>query len=183
MIRAYYSFFLDPDDSLILYHKGIFDIPTVLDLSRNLHDRLTEKNSLITQKTLAVFIELAQNILKYSSEKSTLNRKNKGIGHIVISEYQRGLLVSSGNVASNADVEKLRERFKEINSLNYDQLRERKGHYLLQGRDNKSSSGNIGLFQIALISQEPLKLFVEPLNENNSYVNISTFLINKKSQS
>ena len=129
------------------------------------------KNPKASKKIFNIFIELAQNIAHYSSEKNLFG-VDAGVGSLVIAEYSEFYAFSTGNVVKNEDVVVIIEKIELINSLDRVQLREykRKQRNLPQ---REKGNANIGLIQVALTSANPLDIEVTVIDDKYSFFAIT----------
>ncbi|TGK15232.1 hypothetical protein EHO61_16245 [Leptospira fluminis] len=146
---------------------------------------LTELGSLIRtslsaevkiKKIFAVFIELAQNMLHYSSERRTNEEmKEAGVGILAVRENSIGYQIASGNLVQNEKLDFLSERIQRINSMNKDELKSFYQQQLRAERPDDSKGSGVGLIDIARKSDGPLVFHFDTVDDNNSFFTISAF--------
>jgi len=102
-----------------------------------------------------IFVELAQNIAENSAEQKQSDEGSVGCGLLVVSESDEFFEVTSGNPASIADAESVRERCEEVNSNDYAGLRVMRRKYLRRTKDDLNN-GNVGLIKIGLVSRQKI---------------------------
>jgi len=157
------------DKEIQLSYTGPFD-SKVLSVLGDYISEIIGKDSIAGQKLFRIFIEMAQNISFYSDEKSLTNQKI-GIGTIIIRDVQNKLFLHAGNMINNKDVVEIIEKCEIINSLDRAGLREfkRKQRNLPPG---ERGTANVGLIQVALTSENPLKFETTRVDENQSFFSI-----------
>lgn len=167
------------NQQVVLYYKGPFDDIILANISNHLQNTF-EDNPKVGRRVFAAFIEMAQNIAFYSSERNLLSpsaegETRRGVGTFAIYEHDELLTLISGNVISNSKVVSLIDRCETINQLDRDGLRELKRRWRNQGSINEEhKGGNIGLVQIALKSEHPLHIEVVEIDEDHSFFILST---------
>ncbi len=121
-----------------------------------------------------IFVELSQNINENSTLRKQVGDKIIGCGKLIIVEYDDYFIMVSSNPASKKDIETIEKRCAEINSKNKDELREMKRRHIRQ-QDHKEGNGDIGLIQIALMSENKLDLKTKYTDnsKNEGYISIS----------
>lgn len=127
------------------------------------------KNSKVHYKLLAIFIELAQNVIVYSEEQNVF-LNNESVGTIIIDERDDCYLLITGNTINNAAVETLLERCEYINSLDRSGLRKFKRSLRKKDNNQKNKRAGIGLVQMALLSGQGLQVMAERINDEFTYL-------------
>jgi hypothetical protein len=159
-------------DNTLIFYKGAFDEKIISEVSQNIR-RFAVGSSVVGKKLFSIFIELAQNIAFYSAERNIINNKlhGSGVGLIIIHEYSEHYTVKTGNLVGNKDSIKLAHKCSAINSLNRDGLRQLKRRQRNQPSVNKDS-GNIGLIQVALLGNSPLRMNLQNVDDNYSFFSL-----------
>lgn len=177
---------LDPQ-SAVLYYKGPFDKDILANISLQLRRKFAD-NPRMSAKLFSIFIELAQNISFYSEESNFFydeetkkdirygneERKNNGVGTVVIHNNNTEIILSAGNLVPTEKVKEIIAKCEEINTLSIDQLRALKKGVRGLERTQEQKGGNIGLIQVALKSEHPLQVEFKKVDEQNSYFIISS---------
>lgn len=122
-------------------------------------------NKYIVRRVFAVFVELAQNIQKYSAEFMD----NSGIGIIVIRERSHDFIINSGNLINNPQIQNLSERCDQINQMSADELKKFYRSSLKLIRLEGKTGGGVGLIEIARKSGHPIKYNVTPIDQQYSF--------------
>ncbi len=175
--------------SAALYYKGPFDKDILANISLQLRRRFAD-NPRMSAKLFAIFIELAQNISYYSEESnffydydqntkkdikySDENKKNNGVGTVVIHNEEKEIILSAGNLVPTEKIKDIIAKCEQINGLSIDQLRALKKEVRSVKRTPDQKGGNIGLIQVALKSEHPLHVETKIVDEKNSYFIISS---------
>jgi len=151
----------------IITYKG----PITHELIAKIKGHIQEvfKNTKVHYKLLAIFIELAQNVIVYSEEQN-LFLDNESVGTIIIDERDDCYLLITGNTVNNDAVEALLERCEYINSLDRKGLREFKRKLRRKDTDQKNKRAGIGLVQMALLSGQGLQVMAERINDGFTYL-------------
>ncbi len=115
-------------------------------------------------------MELALNIAYYSDERPEQECDcDGGIGNIQIYRENGGFCVYSVNKIENGKLDEILDKCKKINSLDRKGLREFKIDMSMQPR-SRNGGANIGLIQIALAAENPLRFETIPFNEEFTYL-------------
>tara|TARA_R100000027_G_scaffold67028_3_gene64314 strand:+ start:35239 stop:35763 length:525 start_codon:yes stop_codon:yes gene_type:complete len=93
---------------------------------------------------LGVFVELAQNVLRYSAEKSG----SVGLGVVIISESDSTFEVSSGNLIPSGEQKELEESFARLSTLSGDELRVAYKEKRKEARTGTGDSAGLGLIEL-----------------------------------
>ncbi|MFC1849722.1 SiaB family protein kinase [candidate division CSSED10-310 bacterium] len=151
--------------------KGLIEIGSVLRTNLQANDVILR----VIKKIFAVFVEEAQNIMKYSADK----KKNRdgtetGEGMITIFKKDDHFYIVSGNVIKNSDVEPLENRLDSIASQTKDELRQlAKGKKFNTEKLTGTESAGIGFIEMAIKADKPLEWFFEPTDHQHSFFSLS----------
>ena len=157
------------DDEIQLSYKGPFDSKVLSVIGEYILNIIGDKSP-VSQKLFKIFIELAQNISFYSGEKSTFD-KNAGVGMIIIREVSDRFYLHTGNVIHISDAEEILEKCEIINTLDRQGLRDFKRKQRNLPRGTKGTA-NVGLIQVALTSENPLRFKMTPIDDDVSFFSI-----------
>lgn len=139
------------DGNILIAYQGVFDNLVLSVLAQNLEEKLGHLKS--SKKLFKIFLELAQNVSFYSSEKT--NSSQMGIGIFIIKENTNFYNIATGNIATEEQADNIEKHINHINSLNREGLRNFKRERRKMPHGIKGGA-NIGLIQVALTSENPL---------------------------
>ena len=133
---------------------------------------LTKDDPYVQRKIFYIFVELAQNVAYYSSDREFYQGKDVGKGAIVIGESPDCFYFTLGNVIKKQAIDVLEKKCKIINSLNRDSLREfkRQQRNLIPGTNG---GAHIGLIMVSLTTRKKLDINIIQLDETFSYFSIN----------
>ena len=167
-----FDHFVIQDKQILISYKGPVTPVIMAEISRDIQDKLAE-NPRASRKVFSVFMELAQNILYYSSEKIQYAGRIDSVGMLRILELDDHYVFSCGNTINREHVEQLIESCNTINSLDKDELRKLKRHQRRQPSSEISQGAGIGLVQVAIISGNPLEIQAQDLDDDHSIFTLS----------
>lgn len=127
-------------------------------LKRKLSNDETDSNTV--KRVFSVFVEQAQNIIRYSAEKFTDPGQAElafSSGVITVGLEDHRFFVACGNIVNRDDVGQLKDKLELLRSLDPAGI---KAYYLKQIKEPSaegSLGGNIGLIEIARRSSEPIQ--------------------------
>ena len=132
----------------IMLYKGAFGV-VPFSMIETYCDQLIEQGALVRKKVRFVFVELAQNINRYSVDRDN----DEGVGFISICQSNDGYAIVSGNMTSGQNHKRLMDRLVTIASLNNDkeELHLYKRRLMKEGVAF-SENANIGLVQSAIVA-------------------------------
>ncbi|MCS6833403.1 MAG: SiaB family protein kinase [Flammeovirgaceae bacterium] len=119
----------------------------------------------VGKKIYNIFVELAQNIAYYSSERTQLPSESIGNGFFVIEQTAKFVVVVTGNLIENKSISFLEEKIQQINALDRVSLRKLK----FAQRENpnpppNSRGAGVGLIQVGLVSESLLEANFIPID-------------------
>jgi hypothetical protein len=156
---------------MICYRGPVSDI-ILREISKDIRAKFSD-NVQISRKIFAIYMELAQNILYYSSEKINISERKDSVGTILLTQNDTSFIFSCGNLVENIYLDELIESCKIINSMNREELREYKRQQRSSDRKERSRGAGIGLIQVALTSRHPLKAEYRKVDETHSFFSLA----------
>ncbi len=166
------------EHNINISYTGAFDSEILGVIAKNLESKFSGDPKL-NKKLFKIFIEFAQNIALYSTERISENNDDhySGYGSIFIREFEDSYMLATGNKAGQADILPVIDKCEKINSLSRDDLRsfKRKQRRLPPG---KKGGGNIGLIQVALMAGNPINYKTIDLDDGNLFY-MQSIQINK----
>ncbi|HEY9007508.1 SiaB family protein kinase [Ohtaekwangia sp.] len=161
------------EQDIIIYYKGPFDDVILAEIGNKIRKKVFDSPK-VGKRLFAVFMELAQNVSMYSSEKNTMEQRVKwGVGTLAVYETADMYTLMSGNMVKNDVLEQIIEKCAEINKLDRESLRAMKRKYRSAEIAPDHKGGNIGLIQVALKSDFPLEIDAKRIDDHHSFFTIS----------
>ena len=145
----------DKNDMVVSY-KGPFLDGVLAKLSEIIRESFSE-NIVISRKSLAVFLEMAQNVYYYSSETIIINNKSFGIGAMIVTRKGNDFEFQTGNKIPVDYVDIMTERCELVNSLDRAGLRKLKSNVRSIDAPDDSNGAGLGLIQLALTSDQKIE--------------------------
>lgn len=169
-----YQQFLKEQEILISY-QGPVSQTILLDLGLNLKDTTYSKTtSQSARRVFAVFIELAQNILLHSEERSIFNDRKKEVGHglLVVRRSEQYFQVISSNLAKISAAERIKNRVDHLNTLSTDELKQFYKEQRTKPHEEGKKGGNIGLVDMARKSGLPMAVSYKEVSDIHCYMSM-----------
>jgi len=164
----------------LVYYKGPFDEEVLVRISSYLREGISSSKK-ITRKVFSIFIELAQNIAKYSSEHNHFPdfEDKHGVGVLAICKKEEEYVLKAGNLVRLEIAQELKQRCEHINQLDNQGLKKLRKEMNMVPLGENAPGGNIGLLQIALKSEHPIQIdFEEKPHSQLAFLVISTIVTN-----
>ena len=143
---------------------GIFDqsiLISLLDITSNQMTRLVPQR----RKIFSLMIEMLQNIIKHGYPND-INKGNPGA--FFINCQGNKYILNSGNLIHKLDMEVLQNKIDFLNSLNDEQLNELYNDNLVNFQIDSSISAGLGLIDIRIKSNNPLKYYFKDIGNSES---------------
>ncbi len=161
----------------ILMFKGILTQDILVVLAEMLKNNLSnDSKRKTTKKMFSIFVELAQNIHRYSEEKYEVDGKLIGSGIVLVNEYAESYHIISGNVVTKEKEKWITEQFTYLNSLSPDELKVMRKEKMKANRDAGQRGAGLGLIDIVRKSSGPLEVKVKPIDDEHSFVSFFILL-------
>ena len=136
------------DMNILLLFKGALSQEILLEIG-DLITRQMERFPSEIQKSFSVFVELAQNIMKYSDEREIQGDDDVGVGIIVFTEDDDSYKIYSGNRIKEEDRKIIGKRLTEINNADDDELKAIYKEKRKLPLDDTERGPGLGLIEIA----------------------------------
>lgn len=139
-----------------------------------------EDNSSVILKVFAVFVEEAQNIIRYSDERVRQpdgeDDDDIALGIIIIGRADDGYYAQCGNVIEKRKVNGLREKLETVRHMDKDQLKEYYREKRREKRDETSRGAGLGLIDIARKSREPIEYEFSEIDNENAFFSFKAII-------
>ena len=166
----YYTLTKNPN--VLICYRGPVTPIILKEISKDIRVRFSN-NIQVSKKIFAIYMELAQNIHYYSSEKINLINRKDSIGTILLTQNDKFYKFSFGNLIENHYLDEILDTCDEINSKDREELREFKREKRSAPRGERSKGGGIGLIQVALTSRNPLKVEHRAIDPEHSFLSLT----------
>jgi len=165
---AYSIFQVMHDNDIQFSYKG----PLTQDILASFGESIREKlhtddcDEKVIRRIFSILVETAQNILKYSSDRTEIDpisKRDAGVGIIGIGNISKSeFLVFSGNLIHPEEMPRIKERIDFLNSLSAAELTLHYQKQLKEGVITEDGSAGLGWIEIARKANRPLEYkFVE----------------------
>jgi len=157
-------------------YEGVFDREAMANMA-DMVDQNFASDPVFYKRIFTVFHELVDNISVHSAQKkqSFKSEKNFGVGRMVVGKNGDVVKMFAGNFVSASQHEELKQKCETINELDRNGLR--KFRQLLRSLPaSKENCANIGMIQIALAADNPLRAGYQVINDKFSYFYIQVDL-------
>jgi hypothetical protein len=111
----------------------------------------------LTKKVFSIFVELAQNIYRYSSEIAVFDNKRLGTGVFLIRETDTYFMIIAGNMVKKSEIQSLIEHCQSINQLTEDELKQVYKKRLKQPREEGKVGAGVGLISVVRKAGNPIQ--------------------------
>jgi len=163
------------DHNVILSFKGEISQEILLSIGDLLKEKLSHEDTQrrVIKKVFFIFIELAQNIYRYSSEQSVLEEKQVGMGVLFIRECETHFTIFAGNVIAPDEAAEITDQCATINRLNPDELKRSYKEQLKKPREEGKIGGGIGLFSVVRKAGNPLEAYTTNIDTDHTFLVLS----------
>jgi len=163
------------DERGILFSfSGYLSEGILYSLGDTLRQKMTLDDTDLTtiKKVFSVFIEQAQNIIRYSAEK-VLGNVGKSVelssGMVNIGTESGRFFIVCANTILEEDVPRLRERLEILQKMDKDAIKAYYKEQLREAPDEKSRGATIGLIEIARRASEPIEFDFDRIDEEKHF--------------
>lgn len=161
----------EKDGIVFLAYDGFLSQALIAGMTEALEKKALENNLDIgiSSNIFTIFIELSQNMMNYSKEKSETSTEFKSQGLIIVGCDELGnYFVHSQNIISSEDREKIEPKLLEIQSLDKEGIKLRYKELRRSGKNTHGKGGGIGFYEIAKRC-DVIEYHFIPINESKFY--------------
>ncbi|HEY0945100.1 MAG TPA: SiaB family protein kinase [Opitutaceae bacterium] len=119
------------------------------------------------------FVELAQNILRYSAERAGAAGQERGIGLVLVSEQEKTFTVASGNLVERETADRLQTQLAALATLDRDGLKALHRERRRAGPPPGSQGAGLGLIEVARRAAGPLAWSLAPQPDARVFFSLS----------
>lgn len=150
----------------VMIYKGAFGrVP--FSMIETYCQELVDQGPVVKKKVRSVFVELAQNINFYSSERD----KGEGIGYMSIAQTDDGYSIISGNKSSVDNEKRLITRLEKISKLDNSGMHEYKRKLMHEGIP-MSENANIGVVHSAIVAGSKFVYESVKTDDDNCFITL-----------
>lgn len=176
MLAKYYrSFKHDLDQRGIIFSfSGYMSEGILYSLGDALRQKmaLEETNIGTVKKVFSVFVEQAQNIIRYSADK-VQGDLGKAVelssGMVTIGTEKGRFFIVCANVVAATDEPKLRQRLERLRGMDKEEIKAYYKEQLREAPDEQSRGATIGLIEIARRASEPIEFDFDPIDPDSFF--------------
>jgi hypothetical protein len=151
--------------NILVFYNGAISNEMVMQLGDILEKKQTLSGKM--KRLFSIFIEMSQNIMRYSIHREHLDGADEptGVGMVLVVEHADAYLISAANLVEQPDVKIIFEQIDYVNSLDKDALKA----LFLERRKMPPPPGSkgagLGLIDMARKSDKPLEYMSWPSKE------------------
>ncbi|CAK0767607.1 conserved hypothetical protein [uncultured Gammaproteobacteria bacterium] len=178
----YYQFKKSLDEQGVMFtYSGVVSETILFGLGDTVKQKMhvDEADSTTIKRVFSVFVEQVQNIIRYSAEKASGERKDGRemcSGVISVGRNQGQFFVVGGNLVHNRDLPRLRNRLEHLRSLDKDELKAYYKQKLREDSEETSKGASIGLIEIARRAAGPIMFDFKVVNDNYTFFCLKAFV-------
>lgn len=152
-------------DRIVLSFMGIVTQEIMVEYGKLIQQQ--EGLSLNSRQILfGTFIELAQNIIRYSAERAGPADERRGVGLVLVSEQDASFTVSSGNLVSPATARGLAAQLSQLAGLSAEELKQLAKERRRAGPPAGSKGAGLGLIEMARRAARPPSYDFSPIGDH-----------------
>jgi hypothetical protein len=175
--NIYDYFTTHTDGRFVLSFKGTISQSVLVGLAEIVENKIAANNrpQTVIKKVFAITIELSQNVLHHSFNKSLVANKDTraGDGIVVISEDETAYRITSGNMIDNGNIPQMNDRCRQLQELDRPGLKALYKTQRQRKTDHSAQTPGLGLIDIACRSDRPIEMTVTPVDGNKSFMALS----------
>jgi len=173
------------DDKIIfLTYGGFINQTLIVAMTEALeHEaKKSDLDSFVSNNIFVNFIEIAQNIVKYSKQLDNDSKNLNSEGLIVVGKDDLGnYYIHSQNIVSKEDKEVLSKKLNFIRNLNPNEVRKKYKELRRSGKNTHEKGGGIGFYEIAKRS-ENINFGFSEINKERFYFDFELVVNAKRTE-
>lgn len=174
MINNLYKFKKNlADEGVILCFSGVISQDILSGFATIIEKKLEKLENLSkVQNIFAVFVEMVQNMLSYSSDATFVGNNIKESSGVIIIGYNENTekyFVKSGNTIKKNTQQKISEKIDNIKDLSKDELKVLYKELRKSGKNTHERGGGLGFLEIQKKSSEPIEYSFDEIDDQHSF--------------
>ncbi|MDO8608379.1 MAG: SiaB family protein kinase [Phaeospirillum sp.] len=174
MLAKYYRSFKNDLDQrgIIFSFSGYMSEGILYSLGAALRQKmaLEDTNVGTVKKVFSVFVEQAQNIIRYSADKvGDRTSSELSSGMVTIGTEGGRFFIVCANVVLAVDEPKLRERLECLQKMDKDEIKAYYKEQLREAPEEQSRGATIGLIEIARRASEPIEFDFDRISDETFF--------------
>ena len=183
MLAAKYSAFkkVMDDEGIIFSFSGYLSEGVLYSLGEALRQKMAVEDTDVTtvKKVFSVFVEQAQNIIRYSADKVVGGNGTAvelSSGMVTFGRADGHFYIVCGNEMCADHVDKLRSRLEILQHMDKDAIKTYYREQLREAPEEDSRGGTIGLIEIARRASRPIEFDFSPVQNGTSFFCLRVFI-------
>lgn len=168
------------ETGVFMYFNGQISQNLLLQLGDTLKQKLQtqEVKSQTILKVFSMFVEQAQNVIRYSATgtNDVPDVEDSQVGVVTVGYDGNYYFVASGNEVMTADVNRLKEKLQKIVSMDKDQLKAYYKEVRKNDTPDDSTGAGLGFIEMARKSDKPLEFEFSELDNRKSFFTLITLI-------
>ncbi len=178
------SFFLNEcysrmnQGDVIVAYKGNINAEIISNTLSLVETKLEEtvEQTLVKKKLYNVLVESLQNLFHHVDNLPESAEKEENYGAFVLSKYNEGFRISTGNFVKSDKSKILKEKIDKINSLSKEELKDFYKFVLNNQTFSEKGGGGLGLIDIARKTGNKLEYNFYNYNKDFEFFNLTVFI-------
>jgi hypothetical protein len=156
-------------EHVLFYYNGALSQNAVASIGDILKQRLQEQGTsgVTSRKVFSTFIEMAQNILHYSTDPSATSDAAKA-GALAVSFNDGRFAVMCGNLVTGKSVQRVREKLEAVRSMSPEEIKDAYRKQLREETDDTSKGAGLGFLTMARDASAPVEFTFSALPNDAS---------------
>jgi len=176
MLAKHYRAFKQDFDrqGIIFSFSGYMSEGILFSLGEALRQKMTLDDTDVgtVKKVFSVFVEQAQNIIRYSADRVTVDpakAADLSSGMVTIGSDQGRFYIVCANVVLSADEPRLRAKLERLQKMDKEQIKAYYKEQLREPPEDQSKGATIGLIEIARRASEPIEFDFEQIDDQSYF--------------
>ncbi|MEY3220625.1 MAG: hypothetical protein RIT27_1982 [Pseudomonadota bacterium] len=181
MLDKLYNFKQQHDQcGVMLCFSGYLSQELMIGIGEVLRNKLKqEEDSSMVLKIFSVFVEQAQNIMRYSADQIPPNSEEDsalGSGILVIGKNQGHYYISCGNIVDNHKVPHLNSQLIKLQQMDKEELKQYYKEQRKKDTPQDSKGAGLGFIELARKSNSQFEFSFQPIDEHFAFFSFKTIL-------
>lgn len=175
LAQWYRSFKRNLDERGIIFSfSGYMSEGILFSLGDAMRQKMALEDTDITtiKKVFSVFVEQAQNIIRYSAEKVQRTGEKSvelSSGMVTIGMEDGRFFIVCANTVLAEDMPRLRERLEKLRNMDRDEIKAYYKEQLREAPEENSRGATIGLIEIARRASQPIEFDFDTIDAEKSF--------------
>ncbi len=168
------------NDGVLVSFSGMFSHTILRAIAETMESKLEDEgvDRKIIKSLFTIFVEMAQNLISYSSDRKESGSIFESLGVIIIGfdGTQKKFYVKSGNNILKEKQEVISERINKVRNMDQDELKSYYRELRKSGKDTHDRGAGLGFAEIQRKATAPIEFNIHEIDDEKRFFELTVLI-------